>query len=210
MSEIIHPVLEKKKIIKALIIALVIAVVLLVTAVLPAEYGIDPTGAGKAFGFNRLHISKDSLLAPTDADTTAHKKYPLIKMEKAGSGPDVPKPKEADNPPPQKQFDEREDSVQVIVPAGKGIEYKTYMLKYGKLKYEWVTDKSTVYFDFHGEVHEANPSKNVYFESYTISNSHNMVGTFLAPFEGKHGWYFRNKGTEDITVTLRLKGQYTL
>lgn len=210
MSEIIHPVLAKKKIIKALIIALVIAVVLLVTAVLPAEYGIDPTGTGKLLGFSRLHISKDSVTATTDADTTAHKKFPLIKMEKAGSDPDVPRPAEADNPAPEKQFEQREDSIQVIVPAGKGIEYKTYMLKYGKMKYEWTTDKGTVYFDFHGEVKQATEVKDVYFESYTIAYSHNMVGTFLAPFEGKHGWFFRNKGTEDITITLRLKGQYSL
>ena len=32
----------------ATIVALVVAVILLVTAVLPAEYGIDPLGTGKA------------------------------------------------------------------------------------------------------------------------------------------------------------------
>jgi hypothetical protein len=37
-----------------------------------------------------------------------------------------------------------------------------------------------------------------------------MVGTFLAPYEGKHGWFFRNTSNEDVTVNLRLKGQYTL
>jgi hypothetical protein len=37
-----------------------------------------------------------------------------------------------------------------------------------------------------------------------------MAGTFLAPFEGKHGWFFRNNGDQDVTVTLRLKGQYSL
>src|SRR3989442_10822672 len=39
---------------KATIIALFIAVVLLVTAVLPAEYGIDPLGTGAALGLTRL------------------------------------------------------------------------------------------------------------------------------------------------------------
>src|SRR5215204_2053532 len=210
MSEINHPVLEKKKIIKALFIALLIAAVLLITIVLPAEYGIDPTGAGKVFGFSRLHIPKDSVLARTGPDTITQTRYPLIKMEKAGSGPEVPRPAEADDPAPEKQLEQREDSILVTVPAGKGIEYKTYMLKYGKMKYEWTTDKGTVYFDFHGEVHQANPPKDVFYESYTIAYSHNMVGTFLAPFEGKHGWYFRNKGSEDINVTIRLKGQYSL
>lgn len=210
MSEINHPVLEKKKIIRATIIAFAIAAVLLITAVLPAEYGIDPTGAGKLLGFSRLHISNDSVAANTNEQVIVQNSFPLLKMEKAGSGPDVPRPAEADNPAPEKQLAQREDSVQVIVPAGKGIEYKTYMLKYGKMKYEWTTDKGTVYFDFHGEVKQATEVKDVYFESYTIAYSHNMVGTFLAPFEGKHGWFFRNKGNEDIVVTLRLKGQYSL
>ena len=43
MSEMKHPILEKSKIIKATIIALVVGALLLVVAVLPAEYGIDPT-----------------------------------------------------------------------------------------------------------------------------------------------------------------------
>lgn len=210
MSEINHPVLEKKKIIKALTIALSLAVLLAVTAVLPAEYGIDPTGAGKLFGLSKLHIPQDSVKGNNGSGTEVQTRFPEIKMEKAGSAPDVPRPAEADNPPPEKQLEPREDSVQVIVPAGKGIEYKTYMLKYGKMKYEWTTDKGTVYFDFHGEVKQATEAKDVYFESYTIAYSHNMVGTFLAPFEGKHGWFFRNRGTEDIIVTLRLKGQYSL
>jgi hypothetical protein len=37
-----------------------------------------------------------------------------------------------------------------------------------------------------------------------------MAGTFTAPFEGKHGWYFRNESKQAIVVTLRLKGQYEL
>lgn len=49
-----HPVLGKSAIIKSILIAIIIGVTLLITAVLPAEYGIDPTGAGKLFGFSRL------------------------------------------------------------------------------------------------------------------------------------------------------------
>lgn len=206
MAELVHPILEKKKIIKAIVIALTIAGILLVTAVLPAEYGIDPTGAGKAFGFSRLYIPEDSTISQTNILQT----FPLIKMEKAGSSPEVKRPPEADNPPPANQLAEREDSVQVTVPAGKGLEYKIYMLKHGKMKYEWTVNKGAVYFDFHGEVKQSTPVKDVYFESYTIAYSHNMVGTFLAPFEGKHGWFFRNNGDTDVIVTLRLKGQYAL
>lgn len=207
MSEINHQIVNKKQIIKAVIFALLLSVLILVSAVLPAEYGIDPIGTGKLFGFSKLYV-------PVDADdgltTITGKTFPLIKMEKAGSGPEVKRPIEANNPAPEKQYAEREDTVEVIVPAGKGIEYKIYMLKYGKMKYEWTTNKGIVYFDFHGEVKQAKETNDVYFESYTLAYSNNMVGTFYAPYEGKHGWFFRNNEKTAITVTIKLKGQYSI
>lgn len=207
MSEIKHQIVEKKQIIKAVLFALILSIIILVSAVLPAEYGIDPIGTGKLFGFSKLHISED---AATELETTSQKVYPLIKMEKAGSGPEVKRPIEADNPAPEKQFTEREDTIEVIVPAGKGIEYKIYMLKYGSMKYEWTTSKGTVYFDFHGEVKQKKVANDTYFESYTLAYSNNMVGTFYAPYEGKHGWFFRNNENKDVVVTLKLKGQYSI
>ncbi len=207
MSEINHQIVEKKQIIKAVLFALILSILILVSAVLPAEYGIDPIGTGKLFGFSKLHVAENNKSEP---QTTTQKSFPLIKMEKAGSGPDVKRPIEADNPAPEKQFAEREDTIEVIVPAGKGIEYKIYMLKYGNMKYEWTTDKGIVYFDFHGEVKQAKEVSDVYFESYTLAYSNNMVGTFYAPYEGKHGWFFRNNENKDIVVTLKLKGQYSI
>ncbi len=205
-----HPILEKSKIIKATIIALVVGALLLVVAVLPAEYGIDPTGAGKLLGFSKLYVPESNQTNDLGMMVSTSN-LPLIKLEKAGSGSDVARPLEADNPAPEEQLATREDETKVVVPAGKGIEFKINMLKYGTMKYEWTTTNNEVlYFDFHGEVKQKEEVKEVYFESYTISNSHNMVGTFLAPYEGKHGWFFRNTSNEDVTVNLRLKGQYTL
>jgi len=207
MSEINHQTVSKKHIIKAVFFALLLAVLILVSAVLPAEYGIDPIGTGKLFGFSKLYVPVD---AADGLTTITGKTFPLIKMEKAGSGPEVKRPIEANNPAPEKQYAEREDTVEVIVPAGKGIEYKIYMLKYGKMKYEWTTNKGIVYFDFHGEVKQAKETNDVYFESYTLAYSNNMVGTFYAPYEGKHGWFFRNNEKTAITVTIKLKGQYSI
>jgi hypothetical protein len=209
MSEIKHPVLEKNKIFKATLIAVIIGGLLLVVAVLPAEYGIDPTGAGKVLGFSRLYVPENNDIKSTST-ISATSLRPLIKLEKAGSGPTVTRPAAADNPAPEEQLATREDERKVIVPAGKGIEFKIQMLKYGTLKYEWTTANNEIlYFDFHGEVQQEKEVQEVYFESYTISNSNNVVGTFLAPYTGKHGWFFRNKSPEDIVVNFRLKGQYT-
>ena len=50
-----------QKLIKSIILAIVTAVVLLVTVVMPAEYGIDPTGIGEAIGLKNMGEIKVSL-----------------------------------------------------------------------------------------------------------------------------------------------------
>ena len=204
-----HQVMTKKQLIRSVLIALVIGIIVLVTAVLPAEYNIDPLGTGKLFGFSKLYIEPASEESNLQTVLLNFKK---LSIEEIGSGPEVPVPSEVNNPPPAEQYSVREDNdIIVIVKADKGIEYKFKMLKYGKTKYEWSTnDGSILYSDMHGEIIMDNPPKEEFFESYTEAYSNNMTGTLTAPFEGKHGWYFRNKNKEDVTVTIRLKGQYQL
>ena len=43
-----------------------------------------------------------------------------------------------------------QELIEVIVPAGKGIEYKFQMGRYDKMTYEWLTDDEPLYFDLHG------------------------------------------------------------
>ncbi|WP_373512486.1 hypothetical protein [Persicitalea sp.] len=208
MENVSSPLLNKKQILTATLVALVLGAFLFVAAVLPAEYGSDPLGTGRLLGFSGLHQADGPSEIPTvEASAVV---FPILKKEDLGSEPDVPMPKEANNPPPVQQYAERQDSVSVRVPAGNGIEYKVKVLKYGALKYEWVTDQGVLYSDFHGEVKEATPPKEEFFLSYTIAYSNNLIGTFLAPYEGRHGWYFRNKTDNDIVVSLRLSGQYEL
>ena len=202
-----QPNLTKRQILKSLLIALIIGAVVLVTAVLPAEYGMDPLGTGKLFGFSKLYQGNNQ---KENNETSNSLNFKKIKMEKLGSPQSTAKPSEANNPPPEVQYPEREDTIEVIVPSEKGVEYKFKSLKYGSTKYEWSTDKGIVYIDFHGEVKQDNPPKNVFYESYTLAYSNNMAGTLTAPFEGKHGWYFRNETNEPIFVTIRLNGQYKL
>lgn len=207
MTEMSHPVLATKKIIIATFVALLTGAIIFITSVLPAEYGKDPTGVGKALGFIKLYQEPEQVIAQESGSQELHR---LLKLEDGGSPPGVIRPEEANQPPPEKQLEERQDSIQITIPAGKGLEYKINMLKHGRLKYEWLTSQGTVYFDFHGEVKQLTPSKNVYFESYTVAYSNNMIGSFLAPFEGKHGWYFKNASGSDIRINIRLKGQYVL
>ena len=101
----------------------------------------------------------------------------------------------------------QQDSVILNIPAGKGIEYKLSMKTFTKATYEWVTDGGSLYVDLHGE---PKGDKTGYFESYTIATSNEMKGSFIAPFEGSHGWYWKNKSDKDIQIQLIFNGEYAI
>lgn len=54
MSEIEHPVPSTSSLLLSLALALLVAALLFVIAVLPAEYGIDPTGLGTRLGLTNM------------------------------------------------------------------------------------------------------------------------------------------------------------
>jgi len=163
---------------KATGIALVTALVLLVLVVLPAEYNVDPTGFGEAIGLTDL--------ATFATDAAADDVIPeALELE------DLP--------------DWREDLVVIEVAPGEGVEYKFSLRAGQKLKYEWEVDQSALYFDFHGE--PAGGEKG-FFESYSVSTARETRGTLTAPFDGVHGWYWKNKGTTLAQVTLVTSGSY--
>jgi hypothetical protein len=58
------------KLIKSTIVAAVVAAFLLVAAILPAEYGIDPTGVGKVLGLTKMGEIKISLAQEAVAQST--------------------------------------------------------------------------------------------------------------------------------------------
>ena len=174
MSEIEHPIQSTTSLIKALVVAVLIAVVLFVTLVLPAEYGIDPTGLGSALGINNLTSVEE------EADN----------IVRAGDG-DLP-------------F--REDETEILVPARSGLEYKFFLGQYANLDYEWNTD-APLYFDLHGE---PDGDTTGYFESYGAATVEKMSGNITTPFAGSHGWYWSNETGEDLTVTLKTKGNYEI
>lgn len=211
MTDTKTPQLNKKQLLKALLWAAVIGTVVLFTAVLPAEYNIDPLGTGKLFGFSRLYVAETPIDSVPPKTVNGVLNFKTLKLEKLGSSSDVPKPIEANDSTPKTQYSMRYDTITVNVPMGRGIEYKFNTLKLGTVKYEWATDtKEVVYIDFHGEVYQENPPDTVFYESYILAYSNNMAGTFTAPFKGRHGWYFRNETKNDIVVTIRLKGAYEL
>ena len=108
---------------------------------------------------------------------------------------------------PGKASTGEQESVIVTVPAGRGIEYKLTMAQFEKVTYEWTTSSGDVYVDLHGE---PKGDTTGYFESYTIATSETMKGSFTAPFEGSHGWYWKNKSDQDIQIQLIFSGEFVI
>lgn len=101
----------------------------------------------------------------------------------------------------------QEHSTKITVAAGAGLEYKFKMSKGEAIRHSWKTEGDALFFDFHGE-----PKGNTtgYFESYTVSTSNQVRGTLTAPFDGSHGWYWENKSSVPIVVSLQVEGDFEL
>ncbi|MDB5538899.1 MAG: hypothetical protein JWQ89_626 [Devosia sp.] len=85
---------------------------------------------------------------------------------------------------------------------GQGTEYKMVMAAGATANYEFVVDGGVINFDAHGE----GAGQSVSFEEGRAVQGDS--GELQAPFDGTHGWFFRNRGNEDVVVTLRTGGDY--
>lgn len=214
--------------------ALIIAGITLITAVLPAEYGIDPTGLGKAMGLTALAAPSEAAVISDLDDTVAQTQdkakiklsQPLTATEpitaqvdtllgfsaitateKTG---DLPLNAAAKiNAPVSTQpiASGWKDSVNITVPGKSGVEYKFTMNKDGKMHYAWKTDGGRLYYDFHGE---PAGDKTGYFKSFATKTGNAANGELIAPFTGVHGWYWENNSRLPVTITLQTKGDYQI
>ena len=114
---------------------------------------------------------------------------------------------EGKSPTAMATSDGEQDSVILTVPAGKGIEYKLDMNKFQKATYEWTTDGGQLYVDLHGE---PKGDTSGYFESFVIVTTDEMKGSFTVPFDGSHGWYWKNNSDKDINIQLIFSGDYII
>lgn len=103
------------------------------------------------------------------------------------------------------QISEAVDIIEVIVPAGRGVEYKFTMQQFKKMDYQWQTDGEALFFDLHGEPEGDTTG---YYESYAIATSTEMKGSYTTPFAGVHGWYWKNTTDKAVKVKLTVSGEY--
>jgi hypothetical protein len=112
---------SRRSIAKASAVAFAVAMLVLVTAILPAEYGIDPLGTGRATGLLDLYQAATAPIAP-DA-----------------GGPVTPQANTY-----------RVDARQLTVPSLGSVEFKYQLAKGESFVYSWRAS-APVDFDFHTE-----------------------------------------------------------
>jgi hypothetical protein len=184
----------KMQLLRWVLIAAVIAGILLVIVVLPAEYGIDPTGIGQKLDLKNLSTTTDEKTRPptlvaalVDVDSITHTEKTIVTKQ---------------------TVDYRSDTREIVLAPGKGLEIKTRLAKGGSLIYAWKTKNGEkISHDFHGDpIHAKNDEFESFIEEKAVSES---KAALIAPFTGVHGWYWKNTTSAPVTVLLQASGFYT-
>ncbi len=171
-----------KSLILLTLFSIILAIAVLLIAIMPAEFGLDPTGVGQKLGLLKLANSPQTKIQAQIIQCSEDEKT-------AG------------------QSDLWTDTVAIVVPPKDGLEYKFYLRKGNKMEFTWKTDNGKLYFDFHGEP-EGDTSG--YFKSYKETTDNQSSGSLTAPFTGSHGWYWENKSSHPVIVSLRTRGDYKI
>ncbi|MGI8929281.1 MAG: hypothetical protein ACR2H0_07455 [Candidatus Limnocylindrales bacterium] len=176
---------SSRQLLRATLLAIVVAAVVLVMVVLPAEYGMDPTGAGRALGIFRpaagAAVPVEGLPA---AATVSAQPQPLLK-----------------SPTPF-----RSDEMTLTLASGEGGEIKAAMSQGERFVFTWITTGGGVDVDMHGDVANAPKDASVsYWKDEMQPSGH---GAFEAPAAGNFGWFWQNLNDTPVTVTMKTSGFY--
>lgn len=185
--------LSRRGLIAATAGAAAVAFLILFAAILPAEYGRDPLGLGKATGLARIWAPKEIPIDPNAAGVARAREYATAW---------------------------RTDVIEIPLAAATGarsayeLEYKVRMAKDATLIYQWqalgVVNASDLYYDFHGHTLVAKPGQSMTVATYKQANSEAQQGALTAPFDGIQGWFFQNSSVKPVVVRVRIAGFYDL
>lgn len=209
-SSISHPLPTSGRLLKSTALAVTVAGVLLITTVLPAEYGIDPTGIGTRLGLGVLASTAEATDSAPDVAET-----PTAAGDSdsdAANGALTAKAAAAFGDAEGQSFDAgavsanigglRRDRLTLTLPPGKGAEIKARLGAGDGMVFKW-NPSQDVAVDMHGE----RPDVKGAWTSYAVETAQREgAGTFVAPFDGTHGWYWQNRGTAPVTVSIEVVG----
>lgn len=198
---------SSKQLVRSTIIALIVASVLLACVVLPAEYGVDPTGVGSLLGLTEMGRIKQSLAeearladaaedaSPAVVDTTRSPAVP------SGSAAPAPAASATDTAPAP-----RSDVLTIELAPNQGREIKLAMREGERVSFSWSTDRGVVNYDTHADSEVPRRDYHGYAKGTGVAKDQ---GELVAAFDGWHGWFWRNRGSGPVTVTLRTEGAYS-
>jgi len=186
---------------KSTIIAIVLAAVILIIAVLPAEYGIDPTGVGKLLGLSQMGEIKTSLAKEAASSTPIPIPAPLKKT--TGT---IPEPENviADKTT-QAIATTKSDTISFTLRPDEATEMKLRMKKGALVNFVWQTDGGKANYDTHAD----SKKLNINYHNYDKGSTDYSEGVLEAAFDGKHGWFWRNRSGKTMTITLEVHGDYS-
>ncbi|EIZ81212.1 hypothetical protein WSK_0157 [Novosphingobium sp. Rr 2-17] len=169
---------SRQRLIRGTAAALAGAAIILVGFVLPAEYGIDPTGVGRLLGLTELG-----------------------KMKEAQAGNGAPEAAAAGDI--VEQTADGGTHVRIVIRPYGGREVKGWIKAGGQMTYQWSSDGAPVEYDFHGEPKDGGAQKAVSFETGKKAKAQ---GVFKAPFEGLHGWFWKNLSAQPVVIDVVVGG----
>ncbi len=192
-----------KRIWMGTLVALGAGLVLLVTTILPAEYGIDPTGIGGALGLTALNAPAGRTLEITDV-IGGNEEVRTVEIPDYGDPVPLPNPavhqdQEADGPPKTR-------TMTISIPAESETEIKMVLSEGKMILYSWSVDRGDIYSDFHG--HDPGVSAEFFVRYREHQEGSGGSGSLVAPFDGEHGWYWLNYNEYPVTVTLTITGYF--
>ncbi|MDP3520794.1 MAG: transmembrane anchor protein [Hydrogenophaga sp.] len=211
---------SSRQLLRSTVIAAITAVVLLTTVVLPADYGIDPTGVGRVLGLTEMGEIKTRLAAEAKADAAATSAaapatapaaaaVPMASANPQSSpaapapGPVAQAPAPTAAPVTTQAGVTWRDEMSFTLAPGVGTEVKLKMKEGEKALYAWAVEGGVVNYDTHGDGSGRSIS---YVKGRAVPADQ---GELVAAFTGNHGWFWRNRGQADVKVTLRTGGTYS-
>ncbi|KJY73062.1 transmembrane anchor protein [Vibrio coralliilyticus] len=187
---------SNKQLVRSTLIALVAAVAVLITVVLPAEYAIDPTGAGRLLGLTEMGEIKEQLAQEAAEDQARSEVASTLAVAKPVAQPQPETVEEVPSVP------EWKDKIMISLKPGQGAEVKLTMEEGKTATFAWTSKGGPVNFDTHGD---GNGNSISYEKGRGVPEDE---GELVAAFTGNHGWFFRNRNDSTVMVILRTSGEY--
>ena len=182
---------------RASVIAGMGAVAILVTVVLPAEHAIDPTGVGRVLGLQEMGEIKVQLAAEAEADRLLDEQRG---QDQSSHVFDAVFGLFVGTAHAQEAW---RDAVTFTLEPGASTEIKMVMDAGNVVDYAWTATGGRINFDLHAH----GGGRSVDYERGRGETS--GEGSIEAPFAGEHGWFWRNRDSGDVTVTIQLRGDYS-